>query len=55
MKVIAAFVAGALLVAACLPMIKPNLVAAFWRNGAAPAGWHEGHTERPKDFVQGRF
>jgi hypothetical protein len=55
MKVLAAFIAGALLVAACLPLIKPNLVSAFWRNGAAPSGWHEGHTERPADFRQGRF
>ncbi len=54
MKVLAAFIAVALLVAATLPMIKPNLVAAFWRNGAAPSGWHEGHTERPADRP-GRF
>ena len=55
MKVLAAFIAGALLVAAALPSLKPNLVAAFWRNGAAPSGWHEGHTERPAEFARGRF
>ena len=55
MKVLAAFIAGALLVAATLPIIKPNLVAGFWRNGAAPSGWHEGHTERPADFARSRF
>ena len=55
MKVLAAFIAGALLVAATLPIIKPNLVAGFWRNGATPSGWREGHTERAADYARGRF
>ncbi len=55
MKVLAAFIAGALLVAATLPLIKPNLVAGFWRNGVAPSGWHEGHTERGAGFARTRF
>jgi hypothetical protein len=55
MKIIALAVAGALAIAAGLPLVKTNLVAGFWRNGAAPYGWRAGHTEGRSSFVQGRF
>ena len=53
-KVIALVVAGAALMAASLPAFLPNLTAAFWRNGAAPDGWHEHHVQRRPVFLQGR-
>ncbi len=54
-RIIGLAVAFALLFAASLPSLMPNLIAAFWRNGAAPSGWHEHRTEGRPNFLQGRF
>ena len=53
-KTVALALAGAALLAAALPAFMPNLLAAFWQNGAAPSGWREGHHEGRAAFVQGR-
>ncbi len=54
-RIIGLAVAGALLVAASLPSVMPSVIAAFWRNGAAPSGWREHRTEGRSSFLQGRF
>jgi hypothetical protein len=51
-KVLALAAAGAVALAAALPLAMPNLLAAFWQNGAAPA---EGHREGRSTFLQGRY
>ena len=55
LKTLALALAGAALLAAALPAAMPNLLAAFWQNGAAPSGWREGHREGRSVFVQGRY
>ena len=55
LQIMAVALAGAALLAAALPAAMPDLLAAFWRNGAAPYGWHEGHREGRPAFVQGRY
>ena len=44
----------ALLAALALPLAMPDIVAAFWRNGAASSGWREHHVGLLHG-LQGRF
>jgi hypothetical protein len=55
MKIMAVAAAAAVALAAALPLAMPNLLAAFWQNGALPYGWHAGHHEGRSVFIQGRY
>ena len=52
-KVLALATLLALLLAAALPLAMPDLLAAFWQNGAAPSGARE-HHESLLHFLRGR-
>ena len=54
-RVMVLVVLTASLLAAALPFAMPSLMAAFWQNGAAPAGWREHRVGGHPDFLQGRF
>ena len=54
LKIMALAVVGALALAAALPLAMPDLLAAFWQNGAAPDGWRHARTEVHVPPVQGR-